>query len=634
MTEIFHNSQDIEYRNPSGAVPTDTSVLIKVKIQSDTPPDLVELRVFGKEEKTLQMTENKGFYRTKLTLLEEGLVWYDFKVTFGDKIIYYANNPDGLGGIGEMTDADTKRGYQITVYNKGYHTPKWFRESIMYQIFPDRFYGARDGFEILKKRDEYIIHYDWYEKISFNKHPFEEGIACNDFYGGNLRGIKEKLPYLKELGIGVLYLNPIFDAYSNHKYDTADYKTIDPMFGTEEDFSELCKEGEKLGIKVILDGVFSHTGADSIYFNKYGSYGENTGAYRDKNSQYRCWYQFDENNNYTSWWGCNNLPNVNEMNESYLNYILKDKDSVVKKWLKCGASGWRLDVADELPDQFIKLLRQEVKKTDPDAVIIGEVWEDASNKTAYGELREYLWGYELDSVMNYPFKDGVIGFFMGEIDASVLNRRIMSQIENYPKESLFSLMNILGTHDTMRIKSLFGGMDPCCGDKKLSSGCEDLAIRRLMMASLLQMTFYGVPCIYYGDEVGMEGGKDPYNRGTYPWRRVDSQLRNYYKTIANIRNITECLKRGNFKTLYAKGDVFIYARYFDESTDLFGEKADNSFAICCVNRAFEEREAEVCLKEFNVDQLNDFFANQTIKIKDGRLKITLPPVTPKLYLNK
>ena len=295
----------------------------------------------------------------------------------------------------------------------------------MYQIFPDRFYGFHKTFDIPKKRPEYTIHYDWYAPISFNKHPFEDGVACNDFYGGNLKGIQEKLPYLKSLGVSVLYLNPIFDAYSNHKYDTADYKTIDPMFGTEEDFKNLCNAAESMGIRIILDGVFSHTGADSIYFNKYGSYGENNGAYKDEKSPYHSWYQFTDYPNYDSWWGCNNLPNVNEMEDSYLDYILRDKDSVVKKWLKCGAYGWRLDVADELPDNFIKILRKEVKSQNPDGVIIGEVWEDASNKTAYNNLREYLWGYELDSVMNYPFKDNVLAFLMDEIDAKTLDSRIL-----------------------------------------------------------------------------------------------------------------------------------------------------------------------------------------------------------------
>ena len=271
------------------------------------------------------------------------------------------------------------------------------------------------------------------------------------------------------------------------------------MFGTNEKFTALCDEAEKLGIRVILDGVFSHTGADSIYFNKYGNYGNNTGAYKNPHSQYKEWYQFTNYPNYESWWGCSNLPNVNEMTPSYLDYILRDEDSVIKTWLKRGASGWRLDVADELPDEFIKILRREVKKQDPDAVIIGEVWEDASNKVSYSIRREYLLGKELDSVMNYPFKDNMIAFLLGNIDAECLNAHFMSIFENYPKETLYSLMNIIGTHDTMRIKTLLGGLSQDCGTQKLSSGNEELATYRLKMLSFVQMTFVGVPCIYYGD---------------------------------------------------------------------------------------------------------------------------------------
>lgn len=638
--QIFHDSQDIQYRSPFGAVPTGTEVTLRLKASGGILPRSTALRLFCGESETvvdmMSQTAEDGsvIFSAKINAGDKPcLIWYDFIVDYGEKKLYYSNSRGGLGGIGKVTDEPAANSYQITVYDKSYHTPEWFKDRIMYQIFPDRFYGSHENNEIPKKREEYTIHHDWYEPLSFARHPFEDGPACNDFYGGNLCGIKAKLPYLKSLGIGVLYLNPIFDAYSNHKYDTADYKTIDPMFGTEADFCSLCAEAEKYGIRIILDGVFSHTGSDSIYFNKYGSYGEYTGAYRDPSSPYFDWYKFREYpSDYESWWGCSNLPNVNETEPSYLDYIIRADDSVIKKWIQCGASGWRLDVADELPDEFIKLLRSELKKTSPDAVLIGEVWEDASNKIAYGKQREYLLGDELDSVMNYPFKDSVIGFITNTIDAHEMNRRIMSQIENYPSEALYSLMNIIGTHDTMRIKSLFGGMDDGCGTRRLSSGCEELAVHRLKLASFMQMTFYGVPCIYYGDEVGMEGGKDPFNRGTYPWRAIDPELREWYTEICRLRNSLLCLRRGFFKPIYADKDVYIYERSFKDNLDVFQNPSGSGYALCAVNRAFEERTVKINLDKKISAKFSGRLHGGCIEISKGTADITIPPLGCEIYL--
>lgn len=630
--KIFHNSQDTAYRSPFGAVPTKSAVRLRLDIEAAAEPQSVVLRVWADGAETLYPMEclSRGsvfVYELTLTVSAKPcLAWYYFIVKTGDKQIFYVNNSDKLGGIGESAESADDRSYQITVYDSKFKTPDWFCGKIMYQIFTDRFFGQSENGEIHKKRDEYILHYDRYEPISFNPHPHESGPACNDFYGGNLKGITAKLPYIKSLGVGVIYLNPIFDAYSNHKYDTANYKEIDPMFGTEEDFSELCREAEKLGIRIILDGVFSHTGADSIYFNKYGSYGEG-GAYNDVNSPYRKWYRFGEGNSYESWWGCSNLPNVDEMEPSYLDYILRDEDSVIKKWLRLGASGWRLDVADELPDEFIKILRAEVKKTKPDAVIIGEVWEDASNKVAYGKQREYLLGDELDSVMNYPFRDSVTAFIMGTESANEMNRRLMSIMENYPTRVLYSLMNLIGTHDTIRVKSMFGGLAPDCGTTKLTSGMESLATHRLRCAAFMQMTFVGVPSIYYGDEAGMQGGRDPYNRGTFPWRSVDPELLAHYRRLGELRNSLGALGRGFYKTLYAEDSVFVYARYFKNGRDVFGGSGDGSFAVCAVNRSFEPRHIELDLSGFDFGEAVIGMENpKSIELSGGRIEITVPPI--------
>lgn len=634
---IFHNSHDLLYRLPLGAVTAESKITLRLSV-TDFQPDTVLLRLWSDEKETLiPMEKDSGgryaasFYAPK----KPQLIWYYFIIKTGAQTLYYTNNRDRLGGIGEINEFSNDRSYQITVFSKDFKTPDWFKNGIMYQIFPDRFFGRFDGGNRPKKRGEYILHDDLNEPISFNRHPHEDGPACNDFYGGSLAGITEKLPYLKALGISIIYLNPIFDAYSNHKYDTADYKSVDPMFGTEEDFSALCKKAESMGIRIILDGVFSHTGADSIYFNKYGSYGENTGAYRDPDSPYRSWYQFTDYPEYNSWWGCSNLPNVNETDPSYLDYILRGDDAVIKKWLRLGAKGWRLDVADELPDEFIRILRENLKSTDPDAVIIGEVWEDASNKVAYGKLRSYLLGCELDGTMNYPFKDQIISFIMQKTGAEELNRRMMSVMENYPKEALYAAMNIVGTHDTMRIKSVMGGMDENCGDRKLTSGMEQLAFYRVRLAAFLQMTFVGVPCIYYGDEVGMQGGRDPFNRAPYPWRSVDSELRDWYTAVATLRRSHSCLRCGEFIPLTAKGDIYVYVRQNTNGKDAFGNKAESEAAVCAVNRGFTEKQISVDLSFLPFTSYRQgIFDPQTVKPENSKLTLTLPPLGAEILISK
>lgn len=628
--KLYHNSWDTQYRKPFGAVQTGTTVTLRLDI-SDIP-DLkndnlnVSVRVWVNDTETLYpmscvseisnniSNETSISYTASITIPDKPcLFWYTFIVDYQGTQYKYVNI-NKTGGKGKIIVDGEASSYQITVYDKNFKTPKWFCGKIMYQIFPDRFFGVHDNGHIEKSRDEYIIHYNRYEDISFNSHPYENGPACNDFYGGNLKGIIQKLPYIKSLGVGVIYLNPIFEAYSNHKYDTANYKRIDPMFGTEEDFSMLCSEAEKLNIKIILDGVFSHTGADSIYFNKYGYYGDN-GAYNHPESPYRTWYDFGDDNSYQSWWGCSNLPNVNEMSDSYLDYILRDDDSVIKKWLRLGASGWRLDVADELPDEFIKILRTEVKSVKPDAVIIGEVWEDASNKTAYSKQREYLLGYELDSVMNYPFKDSVSSYIMGRKKAEDLASIFMSVKENYPTDVFYSLMNLLGTHDTMRIKSFFGGLDSDCGYTRLESGMEDLAVYRFMCAVFMQMTMPGVPSIYYGDEVGMQGGRDPFNRQPFPWRGSDMDTLHKVQNLGAIRNSSPVLQYGFADILTAEDDVFVYLRSFKDNKNVFGETENTKYCpvICGVNRGFEEKTVTLNITDNILPNINS--SEQTVSFK-------------------
>lgn len=339
-----------------------------------------------------------------------------------------------------------------------------------------------------------------------------------DFHGGNLKGIIDKLPYLSKIGVSIIYLSPIFESSSNHKYNTGDYKKIDPMFGDEEILKELIEKANKKGINIILDGVFSHTGADSKYFNKFGNYDE-VGAYQSKDSKYSSWYTFNDfPDDYKCWWGVKDLPNVNELNKSYMDYIIYDEDSVINKWTDMGIKGWRLDVADELPTEFIKEIRKELKKNDAESVLVGEVWEDASNKITYNERRNYLVGNQLDSVMGYPFRDNIVSFLKGNITSKELNNKFMTIKENYPKESFKANLNLISSHDVARIKTELH---------------YDEAMVKLAVAT--QMTFEGVPYIYYGDEAGLCGGTDPDNRKTYPWKNEDEDMIEFYKEAINTR---------------------------------------------------------------------------------------------------
>ena len=486
--------------------------------------------------------ENEEWWRITFTPEKSGLYWYHFTVQRcdGESVITRFD-----GGKGRISPDGTD--FQLTVYSKDFSTPDWIKGSVIYQIFPDRF--ASSG---TKKRNvpaERVLRADWGGAPMWE--PDCEGrITKYDFFGGDFKGIEQKLDYIKSLGVGCIYLNPIFEAHSNHRYDTANYEKTDPLLGTEKQFESLCRSAEKKGIKIILDGVFSHTGSDSIYFNKEKRY-ECLGAYNSKESPYFEWYKFrNYPDDYESWWGVDILPEINEENDGYIEYIAGE-NGILRKWLKAGASGWRLDVADELPDKFLDALRKAVKAEKEDAYILGEVWEDASNKISYGSRRTYLLGGQLDSVMNYPFADCLVDFAV-TANADGFNDRIAEICENYPKEAVDSLMNHIGTHDTCRILNRLATL----GDYR--TGCEgrysgglsdeqrETGKRLLRLVAAMQFTLPGVPCIYYGDEAGLDGGEDPFNRGCYPWGNEDNELIEYYRMLGRIRAEHSVFRNGSF----------------------------------------------------------------------------------------
>ena len=505
--------------------------------------------------------------------MERGLYSYWFR-------IYKEGDSFRLFRQGEQTNMEQGDKWQLSVIPEEFTVPGYAMGAVMYQILPDRFYKAGDC-DLTDKLGPFTVHRDWFDLPRYG--PDEEGHWNNDFFGGNFRGIREKLPYLKELGVGVLYLNPVVMAFSNHRYDAADYKRPDPMLGTPEDFRQLCSAAHELGIRVILDGVFSHTGDHSRYFDSRGYFGG--GALSDPDSPYRSWYQFkDYPHDYEAWWGIRSLPCVRELEPGYINYIVEAEDSVVAYWLGLGADGFRLDVADELPDEFILRLKKRIREINPNAFLIGEVWEDASNKRAYGLSRRYFVDGELDSVMNYPWRKAILDFVKGEDDGRAFGEAVMTLVENYPPQVLHCLMNLLGSHDKPRILTVLGEGAEVAGEETpgapLTPEQSALGRERLLLAAFLQYTLPGMPSIYYGDEAGLEGSRDPWCRRTYPWGREDEMLLSYFRALGELKNTHPSLQRGQIRILSAgRGRLHYIREAEEERTEIFVNRTGTSWAL-------------------------------------------------------
>lgn len=501
-------------------------------------------------------------YTAVFTPETPGLYWYYFAVEDRHGARKYICR--GAAGVGYESDGVQDQ-YQLTVYDGSYQVADWFGQGITYNIFPDRFCRTqvppKEGYRAHRE-----IHENWNDIPVYQPDAHGE-ILNDDFFGGSLKGVLSKLDYLASLHVQTIYFNPIFEAYSNHRYDTGNYKCIDPMMGTEEDFKELCTEAKKRGMRVILDGVFSHNGYDSVYFNARGHY-DSVGAFQSQESPYYEWYDFSHwPDQYSSWWGIYTLPQVNELNPNYLNYIIEDEDSVIRRWLRLGASGWRLDVADELPDEFIAKLNAAARREKPDALVVGEVWEDASNKISYSVRRRYFQGGELDSVMNYPLRDGVMSF-LGGSPAEDFAEKMECLRENYPRAVFYNLMNIIGTHDTPRALTVMGAKpEDWSGSREHRAvahltGDDLIAARRKMyLAAVIQFTMPGSPTIYYGDEAGLQGFEDPFNRRTYPWGNEDGSLLEFYRKLCAVRAQSSALTDGEIAFRRAEGGLLIFERW-------------------------------------------------------------------------
>lgn len=548
MTMIaLHNSRDASFRRPFGAATCGTEITLAIVTDMAIKNCVVEWRSEDSLQAEIPMHgtvldgEKQQFEVRRTVPLEPTLLWYRFRLETSAETMFYGCHEGRTGGEGVL--AAEVAPYQITVY-RDWQLPEWYRKGILYQIFVDRFargsdWAARIDSPQWQNRNT-LLHLDWFERPHYLREP-SGSIAHWDIYGGTLRGIAEKLPYLESLGVGALYLNPIFEASSNHKYDTGDYHKIDPAYGDDASFDLLVQECKNRGVHLILDGVFSHTGADSRYFNRFDRY-DTLGAYQSLESPFYAWYRFTEYpQQYESWWGIADLPNVEEQTPSYREFIC-GVDGVLRSWLHRGIKGWRLDVADELPDDFIAAIRAAAKAEDKESVIVGEVWEDASNKISYDCRRRYLLGDELDATMNYPFAAAFCDFLREKKDSSETLDALLTLLENYPRPAIYGAFNLVGTHDTARVLTLLSGGEA-------SSENRQLGKRRLMLLSLIQMTFPGVPAIYYGDEAGVEGWEDPDNRATYPWGAEDEELLAAYRRFAAWRREYEVLVDGEIEFL-------------------------------------------------------------------------------------
>ncbi|MBQ7373474.1 MAG: glycoside hydrolase family 13 protein [Clostridia bacterium] len=552
--KVYFDPLDCACKSVTGAVSTEQTVKFRIKLSTAKSCSLVVKRDDG-DEKLYKMRNFRQTFICNLPKIEKGLYWYSFLVD-GKKV--------GKNHLGFAEKGDWTGDFELLVYSNGQSYPKSFCGGIMYQIMPDRFCKA-DGFgDKTGKR----MRDDWGGTPEYKARDGK--IRNDDFFGGNFEGIRSKLDYLKELNVTRVYLNPIFKANSNHRYDTGDYMQFDALLGTEQDFKNLIASGKEKGVEFIIDGVFNHTGDDSVYFNKYKRY-DSVGAYNSKKSPYYDWFTFQKfPDEYTSWWGIDILPTINKNCREYEEFITGE-NGVLDRCLKLGVNGVRLDVVDEIPDSFVEKITQRVKSYGQDKIVIGEVWEDATNKIAYGVRRKYFQGGELDSVMNYPLKNAIINYLITG-NASAVYKTVREQIDNYPAHSLNCMMNILGTHDTPRILTVLGkrgilkqNRDEMEFEILNQSEC-DLGKKMLKIASLLQFTLYGVPCVYYGDEIGMQGNKDPFNRRCFDFEKRDEEILSWYKFLAKLRSETPALKEGKVTNVKFYKGVFTFTRECESSS--------------------------------------------------------------------
>ena len=655
---ITHDPARERFHSPLGAVCTLAPVRLAFS-DGRAAVKSAELVLSGDDgfEERYEMSPEGGDWVVTISAPEQpAALWYSFRLTLDSGELWLCAAYGGRFGQLMSTRGD---GFRFTVYERGFETPEWFRRSIMYQIFPDRF--ARDGSDTAKRGVEKHIamgrqvkfHESWDESVDWQPNSSEGFYFPLDFFGGTFRGIEENLDYIKSLGVGVIYLNPIVEARSNHRYDAADYLQPDPILGSLEDFERLCAAAAERGIRIMLDGVFSHTGADSVYFNRDGRY-PSQGAYNaGPASPYYSWYDFRKwPDEYRCWWNFPDLPEVNELDPGWEELVITGEDSVVKTWLRRGAEGWRLDVADELPDGTLAKIRAAVKAEKPEAVVLGEVWEDAVTKFSYGARRKYALGGALDTVMNYPFRSAVLDFLCFRTNSWALKGFLISQRLHYPQPMYYALMNLLSSHDVERARTaLATRLDARSMTREQqarfivsdSQDARGAAMQKL--AAALQFAVPGVPCVYYGDETGMNGMLDPFNRA--PFTEGARPLTDWYRALGAAHARYDALKCGSAAFFAPHPDVLCVLRCVTGGRDCFGSEAGDGVLLCAVNRSGAETET-VCdlwldnagltgeelkaLAELNLTRGECVLSGEGVEVENGLVKLRLPAESARLYI--
>ena len=636
---LGHDSRDDLYRVPWGAVTTGTPVTLRFRAFHDDVTG-VTLRVWSTaaEAQTLYPMEmvattddppyGYDYWQATIPAQEEPtILYYRFIVRDGSDEDFYEDDDLFDGGWGTVYDDSPDYSFQIDVYEPDFETPDWMKNAVVYQIFPDRFNNGRHWNDPQSTDptiyENPVLVKSWGDDLPEGYCRAYEDVTCDeepmgrDFFGGDLRGVIKKLGYLEELGVTAIYFNPIFKAPSNHLYDTTDYYRIDPYFGTYSDYMHLVRKAQKRGIHVILDGVFNHSSSDSLYFDRYSRY-PTLGAYESQDSPFYDWYTFNEwPDDYNSWWGFDSLPVLTEIQE-VRDFIYGYEHSVARWWIKLGAAGWRLDVAPDKSHEWWQEFRPRVKSADPDAVIIGEIWDDAS---------PWILGNEFDSTMNYRFRRALIGFvngdtndpnqgFIQDLNPDQFNSVMQSIKEDYPLPAFEAAMNLVGTHDTQRI--LWALTPGARNREEREFDADNLAEgkAKLKLLAIVQMTLPGAPTIYYGDEVGLTGDTDPDDRRPFPWDDHDTDLLGHYTTLANLRHEHSFLRTGSFDRLYTHNDDGTYA---------YGRKDASGAAVVAVNRDTAAHDLTIDLSGYVpegtvlTDELND----SDYTVTDGQVTVNV-----------
>lgn len=692
---VRHDSRDLLYRTPGGAVPAGTPVTLRLRTYHNDVTS-VKMRLYDLNASAQQILPmelaaedvdcyqpglafNCDFWAVTLSNPVVNNYWYRFIITDGTDTDYYADNTPALdGGLGSMSDEVVDNSFALMVYDPAFTAPTWASNAIIYQIFPDRFRNGRKDNDPKTGDPRYdlpVLKLPWgtlpegfcrnYSDGAINcpwrfttpptgANPTTEQPMGRDYFGGDLKGVDQYLNYLQSLGVNTLYFNPIFDSASNHGYDTQNYYAIDPYFGTQQDWENLVKHANQRGMHIILDGVFNHMSSDSPFFDRYHHYAT-LGACESADSPYRSWFHFrppvgnepspcapstpDGNDTYyDGWFGFDSIPVLDKTNPAVQAYFLTNQDSVTRYWLEQGASAWRMDVMGDasFPNGYWETFRNVVKNTQPDALIIGELWQKDNT------LLRFLRGDRADTTMDYRLRDAVLGLLApGTFDSkgfadsgriitpSEFAARLESVREDYPDAAFYSLMNLVDSHDTERILwTLTPGTETTADKEKNPTNLAEGKTRQ-KLASLIQFTLPGAPTIFYGDEIAQTGDDDPDDRRTFmgldQGGRPDLKMLLHYQMLSGLRKFNSVLTAGDLQVLLADDVAGVVA---------YGRKTGAQAAIIAINRSNQVCTVDIPVAGYLPNGLKFIAAygvgnrmGGNVKTVTGKISLTLNPLS-------